>query len=236
MSGTHRSYTPRRARRRRRAGGRIALAGGIAGVVGMGTVVVVITMLRPDSGGSDAASPASASAGTGSKAPRTGRPLKVSTPEGYAYSMGAIKSGSDSHPLSDTSPGPSGATFAYADYVLTNMKAEPALLDFPADLFTRISKVPAAYRQRCMPQPGADDDMCTLPGHSKIIGYLDDSKPPSGGGGSDTYMPAGASYIVRVASDLPVSDAVKPDDLKLYVWNVRFVPDRRAVEMPFPTE
>lgn len=198
-------------------------------------IAAVIAILHPDSKSSQAGSPASATTATrGKKAPRTGPSLRVTTPEGYAYSLGAIKSGTDSHPLSDTSPGPPGSTFAYADYVLTNVRSEPALLDFPADLFTRRSKVSSAYGQRCMPQPGAESDMCTLPNHSKIIGYLDDSKPPTKTDGGDAYMPPGASYIIRVATDLPVQSSLKPEDMKLYVWNVRYRPDRKATEVAFP--
>ncbi|GAA4229389.1 hypothetical protein GCM10022254_21680 [Actinomadura meridiana] len=47
-------------------------------------------------------------------------------------------------------------------------------------------------------------------------------------------IPAGASYVVRVATDLPVRDDVSADELRLYVWNARYTSDRKGVQIAFP--
>jgi hypothetical protein len=93
--------------------------------------------------------------------------------------------------------------------------------------------VPASVlaTNRCMPQPGAPSDMCTLPDHTDVIDTLGSPKPRSEDG--DQYIPAGASYLVRVATDMPVGTSTGQDDLGLFVWNPRFAHDRRAVAVPF---
>ena len=117
--------------------------------------------------------------------------------------------------------------------MITNTGTAPALLDFPADLFVRRSLVPAsALAHRCMPQPGAPEDMCTLPDTTDVVNTLGYPAPRTQY--EDQYIPAGASYLVRVASTLPVSPGVAKDDLGLYVWNPRFVPNRRAVRVALP--
>lgn len=84
-----------------------------------------------------------------------------------------------------------------------------------------------------MPQPGIPDDLCTLPNHSKITALLDGSKAPTSDAG-DKMMPAGASYLVRIATDLPVKDGLDAGDLRMYVWNARYTSDRKGVEINFP--
>ena len=136
-------------------------------------------------------------------------------------------------PKTETAP-PSGSTYAYIDYVLTNTGTKPALLadPYPGDLFLPKSLVPAADQDRCMPQPGVKDGYCTLPNDSKIIAYLNGSTPPVTQNGSQ-FMPVGASYLVRVATNVPVSTTVKRSDLSLYVWQAVYIPDRKAVAVPF---
>jgi hypothetical protein len=166
---------------------------------------------------------------------KTGSQLDVSTPDGYSYSLAAVKAGTAERPLADTTTRPTtGTTLGYADYVITNTGTDAALLDFPADLFVKRSRVPASVlaKDRCMPQPGAPSDMCTLPDHTDVVNTLGFAPPRSENG--DQYIPAGASYLVRVATDMPVDASISPHDMRLYVWNPRFVPDRRAVEVPFP--
>ncbi|WP_345462819.1 hypothetical protein [Actinoallomurus oryzae] len=166
---------------------------------------------------------------------KTGTRLDVSTPDGYSYSLAAVKAGTGDRPLASTTARPAdGTTLGYADYVITNTGNDAALLDFPADLFVKRSRVPASVlaENRCMPQPGAPSDMCTLPDHTDVVNTLGFAPPRSEDG--DQYIPAGASYLVRVATDMPVESSVSPTDLRLYVWNPRFVPDRRAVEVPLP--
>jgi len=75
--------------------------------------------------------------------------------------------------------------------------------------------------------------MCTLPNHSAVIGYLNGSVAPISQDG-DQYMPPGASYLVRVATDLPVSTKLKQTDMNLYIWDARYISDRKAVLIAFP--
>ncbi len=227
-------------RRKRASAGRLGLAGAVAGAVGIAAIAAGIVLLRPDSGsGGPATEPSLASEGgvgvqiASVPAPKAGAPLNVTTPEGYGYSLAAIRAGTDRQPLGATQAPPSGTTYAYADYVLTNTQRRPVLLDFPADLFMPKDRVPASAQERCMPQAGIPDDMCTLPNHSKVTGRIDGAGPPVEDGG-DTMIPAGASYIVRIASDLPVEDGASSGDLRLYVWNARFTSDRKGIGLAFP--
>ncbi|WP_103939010.1 hypothetical protein [Thermomonospora echinospora] len=167
-----------------------------------------------------------------SDAPRTGPTLSVTTPEGYGYGLGAARTGTAGKPLSRSTAAPSGTAYAYAEYVLTNNQQQPVLLDFPADLFLPLKYVPSAARQRCMPQPGVPKDMCTLPNHSQVIARLNGSAAPIVQDG-DALMPPGASYLVRIATDLPVDPRVG-EEIRLYVWNARFTSDRRGIEVPLP--
>lgn len=74
--------------------------------------------------------------------------------------------------------------------------------------------------------------MCTLPNHSKVTARLNGSKPPFNDNG-DTMMPAGASYLVRIAVDLPVKQSLSADDLKLFVWDARYTSDRKGIALSF---
>jgi hypothetical protein len=47
-------------------------------------------------------------------------------------------------------------------------------------------------------------------------------------------MPAGASYLVRVATDLPVSTDLTQGEMNLYIWDARYISDRKAVLLAFP--
>ncbi|NDU74746.1 hypothetical protein GWI34_19255 [Actinomadura sp. DSM 109109] len=238
MSNSRQPYRSHRRRRKSHAG-RAGLAGALTGAVGIAAVAGAIVVLRPgtdDGGGSSAPSLASrgeAAAGASVPAPKAGPPVDFTTPEGYGYSLAAVRAGTSRQPLGATQAPPSGTTYAYADYVLTNNRRRPVLLDFPADLFMPKSQVPSSARERCMPQAGIPDDMCTLPNHSRITARIGGSKAPFDESG-DTMLPAGASYVVRIASDLPVEDGLSPDDLRLYVWNARFTSDRKGVPLDFP--
>ncbi|QFG25624.1 hypothetical protein [Actinomadura sp. WMMB 499] len=239
------SNGPRSAGRRRRkperaGAGRLGLAGALTGAVGIAVIAAGIVVLRPgsdtDGGGSRPSQASGAGAATppvaSRPAPETGAAVSFTTPEGYGYSLAAVRSGTDAKPLGATEAPPSGTTYAYADYVLTNTQRRPVLLDFPADLFMPREQVPEDARERCMPQVGIPDAMCTLPNHSEIIARVDRSDPPFEEAGTQ-MMPAGASYVVRIASDLPVQDGVSASDLKLYVWNARYTSDRKGIELPY---
>jgi hypothetical protein len=239
MAREHHSH-----RRQRKSGNaaRLGIAGGVTGVVGVAAVAGLVLVVRSH-GGEAASAPGvmadRTSAGTARTGGRTlaqlktGQKLDVNTPDGYSYSLAAVGSGTSDRPLASTrTPPPQGATLAYVDYVITNAGSDEALLDFPADLFVKRALVPASAAARCMPQPGAPADMCTLPDHTDVVNTLGFAAPRSEDG--DQYIPPGASYLVRVATDLPVTPGTKQSDLGLYVFNSRFVADRQAVDVPFP--
>jgi hypothetical protein len=247
MPGTNRVHQ----RRARKSGAaKIGLALALVGVLVVGAVVAGVIVFRPElvgrarpaidasgTGGADAAEatapgdvPADIPAGS---PPQAGWPLEVTTPDGYRYSMAAVTAGTRDRPSAGGTPSPSGAVYAYADYVLSNTQNRPVLLDFPIDLFIDRAIVPESERSRCMPQPGVPGDMCTLPNQSQIALRLRNSEAPIVRG-ADTFIPPGASYLVRVVTDLPVKKAAGQADMRLYVWNVRFTTDRKAIEVAFP--
>jgi hypothetical protein len=234
MSNSYRSHR----RRKKSSAGKLGLAGALTGAVGIAAVAVGIVLLRPGPDDGKTATPTLASQGDGAAgnapSPQAGPTLSVTTPEGYGYGLAAARAGTNTKPLPTSSPAPSGSTYAYADYVLTNTQKRPVLLDFPADLFLPKSEVPAEALDRCMPQPGVPSNMCTLPNHSRVTARLSGAKPPISENG-DTLMPAGASYLVRIATDLPVKDGLKTDNVKLYVWDARFTSDRKGIELSFPS-
>jgi hypothetical protein len=238
MEGSRHSHR----RRKKHSAGKLGLAGAVTGVVGVVLVAFVIVLLRSaGSGGANThvpdteGAPAVNGGAVGRVAPpRTGASLHLTTPDGFSYDAAAARGGTSDRPLrTAAAPPPAGKTYAYIDYVLTNARAEAALLDFPGDLFVRRALVPANVRARCMPQPGVSGDMCTLPNRSAVIGYLHGSKAPVEENG-DQYMPPGASYLVRVATTQPVERGVGLRDLRMYVWDARYISDRRAVEVAFP--
>ncbi|WP_433231073.1 hypothetical protein [Actinomadura formosensis] len=239
MSNSHQPY--RSHRRRKKAGaGRLGLAAAVAGAVGIAAVATGIVILRPGAdGGEGSAQPTLASQGDSAKAgsavpsPQAGPPVDFTTPEGYGYSLAAVRAGTDRQPLGATKAPPSGTTYAYADYVLTNSQRRPVLLDFPADLFMPKAQVPESARERCMPQAGIPDDMCTLPNHSEVTARVEGAKAPVEENGS-MMMPGGASYVVRIASDLPVNEDLSADDLRLYVWSARYANDSKGIRLAFP--
>jgi hypothetical protein len=240
MPASHRSH------RRKKAGNaaRLGIAGGVTGVVGVVAVAGLIFAVRthgshPGSDPGTMAAKTDAAAGTSNGRTlaqlKLGPKLGLTTPDGYTYSIAAVEAGTGDKPLSGTkTPPPDGATLAYIDYVLTNTGTQPALLDFPADLFVKRSVLPAgvAATGRCMPQPGAPPDVCTLPDTTEVIDTLGFAAPRSQEG--DQFIPAGASYLVRVATDMGVDKGIQRADVGLYVWNPRFVANRQAVKVEFP--
>jgi hypothetical protein len=155
-----------------------------------------------------------------------------------ALRLAAVHGGTVDQPLRKTDlPAPGRRAYAYVDYVLTNILSRPVLLpdlsSGPADLFVKRDLVPQTVRTRCMPQAGAPEDSCTLPNEQKIIGLLEGSAAPTIQDG-DKYMPAGASYLIRIETTLPVGIGLKQADLGLYVWQALYVPDRVARLIAFP--
>jgi hypothetical protein len=248
-----RSHSHRHAhRRRKRTSGtaRIGIAGAVTGVAGVVAAAALIVVVRSHGGPGEPA-PRTVAVQTGTahlqgsagresiaanRIPsqlKTGDRLDVSTPEGFSYSLAAVEAGTSGRPLASTrTTPPPGMTLAYVDYVITNTGTATALLDFPADLFVRRSLVPAAAQSHCAPQPGVPADMCALPDHTDVVNTLGFAPPATRD--EDQYIPAGARYLVRVATDTPVSATATRRDLGLYVWNPRFTPDRRALAVPLP--
>jgi hypothetical protein len=165
--------------------------------------------------------------------PVTGRPLTVTTPEGDHYTVAAVRGATDKAPLSGLPEPPTGKGYAFIDYVLTNPHRRPVLLDFPPNVFLRRAVVPADFAERCVFRVGAPEDVCDLPGRTRVIARL------RGSDGllrrdADTYMAPGASYLVRTVADAPVLNGVGRKDMGLYVWEVRFTQDRIARLIPLP--
>ncbi|TDE39467.1 hypothetical protein [Actinomadura sp. 6K520] len=237
MANDYHPYRTHRRRKKARAG-RLGLAGALTGALGIAAVAATIVVLRPggDPGGTarpTLAGQGSVEAGPSVPSPQAGPPLNFTTPEGYGYSLAAVEAGTDAEPLGAIQSPPPGTTYAYADYVLTNNQRRPVLLDYPADLFMPKAQVPSSAQERCMPQAGVPDDMCTLPNQSEITARVDGAEPPIDENGT-MMIPAGATYLVRVASELPVKDGLSADDLRLFVWNARYTSDRKGIELAFP--
>jgi len=234
-SGSHR-------RRKKGGGGKIAIAGAVVGMIAIAGIVGGIVLSRghgSSTAGGNLALPGSTSAVGGDvkqvPKPPTGTALNIATPDGYGYSVAAIKGGTSEQPLiKSVSAPPAGQTFVYVDYVLTNTTSKPALLDFPADLFVSQQKVPKAALANCMPQPGVPGNMCTLRNHSQVAEYVQGSKPPITQSG-DQYMPPGSSYIIRLQTDVPVDKGLTQADMGVYIWDARYISDRKAVNVPFPS-
>lgn len=86
-----------------------------------------------------------------------------------------------------------------------------------------------------MPQAGIPDDMCTLPNRSEVTARIDGAEPPVDENGT-MMIPAGATYLVRIASELPVDKGISADDLRLFVWNARYTSDLTGIELAFPND
>ncbi|MCW2889560.1 MAG: serine/threonine protein kinase [Streptosporangiaceae bacterium] len=245
----HERRPAREARRAGRAGRRTTMrnAGlGAASVILVGAVAAAL-FLWPDSAGSQtykgpagAASPQPGDEAGPVKPPQTGPVIKVNATQGEvnALALAAVGGGTTDQPLEKTgTPAPSGQTYAYGDYVLTNTLGRavllPDLTSGPADLFVKRDFVAETLRPRCMPQAGAPADTCTLTNEQKIIGLLGGSGAPTSQDG-DQYMPAGASYLIRIETTLPVRTGLTRSDFGLYVWQPLYVPDRVARPIPFP--
>ncbi|MFB4317325.1 hypothetical protein [Actinomadura sp. 21ATH] len=225
--GEYRPYGGRPPRRRRRTG--IAVLGTAAVLAAAGGGAA---LLWP--GGNEPGVPASpqtkgTSAEVDGRLPRTGTPVEVGTADGSRYRIAAVTWGL-------TGGGQARATggrAAYIDYVLTNPSGGRVLLDFPGDVFLKRTLVAQQARGRCMWQAGVPEDMCTPPIRSAVVRRLA-GEPPAAGEGGDTYLPPGASVLVRATVEVPVSDRIRRDDLRLYIWKQLYMADQLAKRAPFP--
>ncbi|MEO3783120.1 hypothetical protein ABGB12_07315 [Actinocorallia sp. B10E7] len=214
MTGSHRSAG---SRRKKSNTGRIATAAALTAVLGAGAVCAVVLIVKEGETSPAARSPAV----TGSPsvpAPEAGEPVALTSTDGFTYRIAAVGGGRKVNGQ------------AYIDYTITNTGPGKAPMERPGDLFLDRGKTLSG--SRCMEQPGAEKGKCTLENSSTIIGYVDGA-PPLVVEGADEYIPAGASYLIRISTRERVKELTR-QDLALYVWDVRFIEDRKARLIPFP--
>lgn len=211
MSGTHRAGS---ARSRRKKNSGKALPTVIAAAVAVVAIGVTVFLVRP---GAETAAPAGGDLPAAASTPRTGTPLEFTNTEDFSYSFGAIKAGLDSDRR------------AYIEYLVTNTSGRTAPFEAPGQLFLRKEE---AGTETCAPQEGVDEGLCTPPTRSELVGVVGDAQPSPDG--VDQYMPEGAAFIVRVTTDDPLAEGADAANLKLYVWDVRFVENRIAQGIPLP--
>lgn len=226
----------RERRARRRAGRRSGLVA--AGVLILAGLVTIGLILTPGSGDDDGtgAVPAGGEQRPGGDAelPDAGAPITVGTADGSKYKIATVGEGvSDGvAPTSQSAP-PSGTSFPYIEYILSNPSGKKVLLDFPGDVFVKRDLVVPDARGRCMPQAGVPEDMCTPPTKSQVVRRLAGGELIPGDGG-DKYMPPGSAFLVRATVDVPVDRDVKRSDMGLYVWKQLYMADQLAKQAPFP--
>ncbi|RAY11424.1 hypothetical protein DPM19_30875 [Actinomadura craniellae] len=193
-------------------------------------VPVVVTVLR-SSGGSAEQFPGEP-AGPG--LPVTGPAVEAAASGVPTYRLAAVGGGGDggSDAMGQPTP-PVGTVYAYAEYVLTNLQQREVPLEYPADIFVTRGLVPAWDQNRCLTQPGVPIDVCVLPAQNRVVKALNGTGAPEPRGG-EFFLAPGASYLVRVATEVPVSKGLTPRDMKLYVWEKAFIADQLPKPMPFP--
>ena len=238
------SREPERGRRRARTpGGRGGLiAAGVLALAGLVTAGLFLTRGTGD-GGTDPDPSARKSAGgtataggggTGRVLPRAGSPIEVGTADGARYRIATVAGGvNDGVVTTSQSTPPSGTSFAYIEYLLSNPTRKKVLLDYPGDVFLRRDLIAPEARGRCMPQAGVPEEMCTPPTHSRVIRRLRGGDLTPGEGG-DKYMAPGGTYLVRATVDVPVRRNITRKDMGLYVWKQLYMADRLAKQAPFP--
>ncbi|MFI0372870.1 hypothetical protein ACH35V_33835 [Actinomadura sp. 1N219] len=217
----------------RRTGGRRGglAAAGVLVLAGLITVGLVLT--RGSGDGDTATGPAAGAKGPDVPLPRAGKAIEVGTADGAKYRIAAVGSGVADGVVTTFQSPPSGTSFAYVEYLLTNPTNQKVLLDFPGDVFVKRALVAPDARGRCMPQAGVPEDMCTPPTKSRVVRRLSGGEPMPGEGG-DTYMPPGATYLVRATVDVPVQREISRRDMGLYVWKQLYMADQLAKQAPFP--
>ncbi|MEO3783119.1 hypothetical protein ABGB12_07310 [Actinocorallia sp. B10E7] len=208
MSGTHRARSTQK-----KTPGK-TLPAVIAAAVAVVAIGVAIFLIRP---GEETADPASQNAPAAASTPETGTRLELTSTEDYSYSLGAIKADLDSE------------GHAYIEYLVTNTSGQTVPFEAPGQLFLPQEE---AGTKVCADQEGTDAGLCSPPTKWEIAGFVGDT-PPSPDG-VDQYMPAGASFIVRVTTKSPVAESADVANFKLYVWDVRFTRNRIAQEIPLP--
>ncbi|HEX2314902.1 MAG TPA: hypothetical protein VHJ17_14260, partial [Thermomonospora sp.] len=159
----------------------------------------------------------------------------VTTPEGDRYVMAAVRGAVGQAPLGGLARPPAGRGYAHVDYVLTNPHRRPVLLDFPPNAFLRRAVVPPEFAERCVFREGAPEEVCDVPGRTRLIGRLPGSADLVRQD-ADLFLAPRSSYLVRTVAEAPVPDSAGQRDVGLFVWQVRFTRDRLARRVPFPGE
>lgn len=220
---------------RRRAGRRSGLvAAGVLVLAGLVSVGLVLTRGSGDGGTGASSSASGPRPNADVRLPRAGTPIEVGTADGSKYKIATVTNGvSDGVVTTFQSTPPSGTTFAYIEYLLTNPTDEKVLLDFPGDVFVKRELITPDARGRCMPQAGVPEDMCTPPTKSRVLRRLAGGELIPGEGG-DKYLAPGATYLVRATVDVPVQDTITRADMGLYVWKQLYMADQLAKQAPFP--
>ncbi|TDB96768.1 hypothetical protein [Actinomadura sp. 7K534] len=221
----------RRARRRSGARG-LPVAAGVLVLAGLVAIGLVLTPGSGGDGGSQAGGSGARPADV--EPPPAGKPLDVGTADGFRYRVAAVSNGlnEDAVTASQTAL-PSGTSFPYIDYLLTNTTDDEALLLYPGDLVVKRELVAPDARERCEPQGGAPDDMCIVPAGNEVVRRLIGGELVDGDGG-DKYMPPGSTYLVRITAEVPVDDDLTSSDVALYVAEQIFVGTEPAKHVPFP--
>ncbi|MFI0355963.1 hypothetical protein [Actinomadura sp. 9N407] len=227
------SARARRKPRGRRTG--LVMVGVVAGVAALAAGGVLLWPRGADPGAEVGPQTApGSSAEVTARMPRSGSAIDVGTADGSQYRIAAVNGGIDEGGATpqQSSP-PAGSRFAYIEYVLSNPSKERVLLDFPGDVFLKRTLVAEQARGRCMWQAGVPEDMCTPPTRSEVVRRLAGGALVAGDG-SDKYLPPGSSYLVRATVEVPVSEQIRRDDLRLYIWKQLYMADRLAKQAPFP--
>ncbi|GAA3222609.1 hypothetical protein GCM10010468_48500 [Actinocorallia longicatena] len=213
--------------RRRRATTRNGTFAGVAGLLAVAGLAAFLLWPGGEKTGStpsDQKTVVNTGTATSAAAPPAGTPLSLTNTDLHSYTMAAVKAGVEEN---------DGKKYPYIEYVLTNVTAQPVPIEEVGDLFVRTDQV-EDKSVGCMEQAGADKAFCSVKNRTVVKAYLDKAGPPVIVDGVEA-MPGGASYLLRVSGDRPVEDGIDPaEDLKLYVWDVRFFKDREAREVVLP--
>ncbi|XRQ11205.1 hypothetical protein ACN3XK_10045 [Actinomadura welshii] len=201
----------------------------LAGLVTIGLV------LTPGSGGDEAAEANEPGAEPANiEPPPAGEPIEIGTADGFKYRLAAVSTGLNEEAVAASQTAlPSGTSYPYIDYLLTNPTEQEVLLEYPGDIFVKRDLVASEGLERCEPQGGAPEDMCTPATNSEITQRLVGGELIPGDGG-DQYMPPNSTYMVRITAEVPIDSDVGSSDISLYVWNQIFMGTDPAEHVPFP--
>jgi hypothetical protein len=209
-------------RARRRGGaaraGMLLAAGALVGALGLGAFLA----WPSGKGGEGAQAQQTTVPAATVPRPVHGPEMELRSTDGYTYRIAAVEGGTEEI---------NGEKYAYIDYILSNGQEQPVPLEKPGDLFIDRDKAPKGVP--CAGQPGAPEDRCTVENTTAVTAVLQGSQPILVVDGEES-LAAGSSYLLRVRTQSPVQEKVTADDLGLYVWEVRFISDRKARHLEFP--